>query len=361
MSTATMKPYRKHTEVYHDLVKRIERDLASGEHVLPPEIELSRQLSTSRMTLRKALDTAVMNGLITREHKRTTINTRPYPDLRKCGKMLFVAYSVAQNCHLPAVERLWLRLLPEIRLNGGDISLLPVDDDFKLKDFREAIRQADLVFLTTHIFAKGTEEYLEEQLARNEKPFFSLFEPFFSKCPYGISMDNREAGRIAARELWQSGVRKAIVFSASLSNPHGDRIRGFRAEFTRLGGETVLAAKREGISDPVYYLACRDRLQEAYNAGCSGAFLASDEGIGIILMDLFERHLIPEKFKAVSVNGSGQALHHVPPISCVNHATGEVVAELLRQLQKWGKTTVHEPFHIRIKPSLYRTGSLGKV
>ena len=353
-----MNPYRKHTEVYQDLVKLIETNLAAGRYFLPPETTMARQFSTSRMTLRKALETASMNGLITRENKRTTINTVPYPNLRQCGKMLFVACTIGQNFYFPAVERLWLHLLPEIRLNLGGISLLAVDPDLDIDVVDEAVRHADLIFLTTNVFAQSAQEYFNAMLKKAEKAVFGLFDPFFNRCPYGITLDNLEVGRLAAEALYQSGTRKVIVFSDNPKNPHTDRIRGFRAEFSRRGGEVVLAAKRKEIPQPVYYLACRTRIMEAYENGCDGAFLTSDEGIDIILMDLFKYHLIPEKFKVISVNGSGQALRHNPPISCVNHATTEVVAEILRQLQEWGKNPVHRPFHIKVKPDLYKTNSI---
>ena len=37
-----MNPYRKHTEVYQDLVKLIETNLAAGRYFLPPETTMAR-------------------------------------------------------------------------------------------------------------------------------------------------------------------------------------------------------------------------------------------------------------------------------------------------------------------------------
>ena len=353
-----MNPYRKHTEVYLDLVKLIEANLDAGKYFLPTETELARQFSTSRMTLRKALETASMNGLITRENKRTTINASRNAGVRKCGRLLFIARANGQTFYLPAVERLWLHLVPEIRMNGGSLDLLLVDNDLPVSVYDDAVAKADIVFLTTPTYTEWSEERLERLLTQSEKAVWGLFDPLFSRCSWGVTLDNLEAGRLAAEALYQAGSRKAIVFTDTLGLPHSDRVKGFRSEFGRLGGKSELAAKKKDVQNPVYYLAGRPRIRQAFKKGCDSAFLASDEGIDIILMDLFAKNLIPGRFKVVSVDGCGQALRHNPPIACVNHATEDVVKEIMIRLGQWGQQTGHPPFHVRIKPKLYRTGTI---
>lgn len=353
-----MNPYRKHTEVYLDLVKLIEANLDAGKYFLPTETELARQFATSRMTLRKALEMASMNGLITRENKRTTINANRNAGVRKCGRILFIARANGQTFFHPAVERLWLHLVPEIRMNGGSLDLLLVDNDLSVSAYDDAVAKADIVFLTTPTYTEWSEDRLDRLLTQTEKAVWGLFDPLFARCSWGVTLDNLEAGRLAAEALYQAGSRKAIVISDTLRQPHSDRIKGFRSEFESLGGETCLAGKREGVQNPAYYLACRPRIRQAFKKGCDGVFLASDEGIDIILMDLFAKNLIPGRFKVVSVNGCGQALRHNPPISCVNHATEDVVKEIMTRLGQWGQQTGHPPFHVRIKPKLYRTGTI---
>ena len=353
-----MNPYRKHTEVYLDLVKLIEANLDAGKYFLPTETELARQFATSRMTLRKALETASMNGLITRENKRTTINTSRNAGVRKCGRILFIARANGQTFYFPAVERLWLHLVPEIRMNGGSLDLLLIDDDLPVNTYDDAVARADIIMLTTQFYTEWAEERIEQLLNQTEKNVWGLFDPLFTRCPWGITLDNQEAGRLAAEALYQAGCRKVMVFTDTVTKPHSDRVKGFRMEFERLGRETSLAAKRVQIQNPAYYLACRPRIRQAFKKGFDGAFLASDEGIDIILMDLFAKNLIPRQFKVVSVNGSGLALRHNPPIACVNHATEDVVKEIMTRLEQWGQQTSHPPFHVRIKPQLYRTGTI---
>ncbi len=65
------RAYKKYTEVYEELVRYCRAALASGCRILPGERELAVQLETSRMTLRKALEEARLNGVIRQENRHT--------------------------------------------------------------------------------------------------------------------------------------------------------------------------------------------------------------------------------------------------------------------------------------------------
>lgn len=75
------RSYKKYTDVYQELETFCIQSLKDGSFLLPGERELASRFHVSRLTLRKAIEDAQMNGLIRREGKRTEI--LPYRALKR--------------------------------------------------------------------------------------------------------------------------------------------------------------------------------------------------------------------------------------------------------------------------------------
>ena len=345
------KRYKKHTEVYHDLVQMIHRNIQLRNYFLPPEIPLAQSLKTSRMTLRKAMASAEMDGWISREGKRTLINVQKH-SLRSCGQILFIAPAEHSAFLHPAMERLWLNLFPEVRILDGMISCLLVDRSLSCENFEEAVENADIILLTTFIPWIG--EQLQELFRfRDQKIIIALSDSYIGYCCNQIALDNTAVGRLAAQTLLHAGAKKTLILSDTSGTAHRKRVAGCRSVLHEYGCAAGLFIKRKGIPNPLFYMMCRDRVNQACGAGYDSLFLTSDEGIEVILMDLFAAGEIPKRIKVITVNGSGQALRHNPPITCVSHATQGVVAALLHRLKLIAAGESRQPFQTLIEPMIY--------
>lgn len=349
--------YKKYTEVYCDLEKYCEKCRKENILFLPAERILSEELKVSRMTLRKALEKAKMSGIISVQGKHCILP--PQDDsLKKCGRILFLAAGFYGRILLDAFNRLWNKLEPKLDKLGAESELWLTREEVSDAEFILHCNSADVIILTPVGLNKNirSKNFLEK--LQKEKKVIALSEPFLEHVDNFIALDNIEFGRMAARKLLETGCVKPVFIGTNFNISMFDkRYTGF-AEVLTDAGINVLPYKFNGDMQCHGNEKRRHAIMESYRSGADGAFIASDEGIEYVTCDLFRMGVIPREFKIITAHGSGEALTCHAPITCVNHATNEVVSELLRYL----KALAHDPHVPNVKklvsPEIYLTDTI---
>ncbi len=353
------RSYKKYTEVYAELVQRCEAGLVANSRILPGERELAQELLTSRMTLRKALEDAELNGLIRRENKHTEI-TFSKADLRRCGKILLITSGYHGKPQLGAFNRLWVDLKSQMEELSADFELLTANELTEVTEFKTKCENANIILLT--FIPSNNPELSVDYLKKMEyrKTIIALSDPYLNTFRNYVALDNYAAGVLAAQTLLSAGCRRPIFINGNTNNQmFQKRYQGISDTMEQAG---IKLSGQLSMERSAHYMELRRKeLQQAVQQGHDGAFIASDEGIDYITHDLFEQGLIPEHFKLITLHGSGEALCCHPPIACVNHATAGVVNTLVDHLKKLNRNPNIPPLRQLIKPELYQTQTIGNI
>ena len=216
------------------------------------------------------------------------------------------------------MNRLYVELKAEMDALNADFELLLVNASTELTELEEKCEHANIILLT--VLPCGNEygcDYLK--MLEYRKTVIALTDPFLSDfCNY-VALDNRAVGRLAGKDLLAAGCRRPVFINGSTYNTiFRKRYEGIR-EFMKEAGVSFPAYSFQPRSEHFQEIR-RMELLDALAAGHDGAFIASDEGIDYITHDLFEQGLVPERFKLITLHGSGEALCCPTPIACVNHA-----------------------------------------
>lgn len=362
-----MKKYRKCDEIVEILKAMVRERIRHSSYFLPGEVAMAEEIGVSRITLRKALAVLEQEGAIRRDGVRTEI-VEKRDILSNCGKILFTANTRCSTFDLPAMERLWTRFAPEVINRGGNVELFPVNYLTRVEEWQERISKADVIFLTA--VPDGPAESWEKAL--NGKIVFSLLETF--SAPNSIYLSNEAVGRAAAHTLIKAGCRKIAgicfdyIFFKNLIFTR--RMEGFREalkesylyhpDLIKLIPYPSNGRFNPSVGDK-YSKAAREVLEEVYHQGCDGVFIASDEEIGLIAMNLLHGKIIPERMKLLTVNGVGDAVRNDPPIACLSHGTHKTVEAAIGQLKLIAEKRFNGPVNLMIPPNLYSNSTLNDV
>ena len=363
-----MKKYRKCEEIVEILRAIIRERIRNSCYYLPGEIAMSEEIGVSRITLRKAMAILETEGLIRRDRGHTEI-VEKRNILSKCGKILFVAGAHHSTIILPAIERLWMKFAPEVINRGGNVELFLVNSTTTAAEWQEKIYGVDVIFLTTCDSAEPEKLDKIIRQAQAQKYVFSLLETI--SAPNNIYLDNYSVGFMAAHTLARAGCRKVAGISFDYEFFHNmifaRRMQGFRdglkaCRIPLPDAFKLIPYPSHGRFNPEigdnYSKHARKALDQAYADGCDGVFMASDEEIGLIAMNLFRRNVIPGKLKLLSFNGVGDAMRHNPPISCISHGTNAVVETAIEQLKLIAERRFAGPVNIMVTPKLYVNNTL---
>ena len=352
------RSYKKYTEVYADLVNYCRTELAANNRILPGERELAVQLKTSRMTLRKALEQASLNRIIHQENKHTEILDQK-PSLRQCGRILFITAGFYDKPLLGAMNRLYVKLKSEMDSLNADFGLLLINDFTTIDEVKTKCEDANIILIA--VFPQINPvicNYLESLDCW--KTVIALSDPHLNHYRNFVALDNREAGKIAGKALLEAGCRKLVFIGGNTDNEmFRKRREGFMEILAENGTRGLLFTSSMRMKH--FQEVRRQELLQALSSGCDGAFLSSDEGIDYITHDLFERGLVPEQFKLITLHGSGEALCCHPPVTCVNHGTADVAEILIGHLKKMNRNPNVPPVRHLVKPQLYITQTIGNI
>lgn len=348
------RSYKKYTSVFSELKSLIAELRQQGETALPVERKLSDILQSSRMTLRKALDEARELGLIRQDKGKNIILN--HPSARPA--VVFLANGRHSAFKLPALERLWLNLKPKLAEINIDAKLIMSEPSQTTSSLLVDIAAADAVLAAS--FSVSDPEIMTRELLhmQKHKPVIGVLECFDSVFDRTITLDNHSVGVIAASELIAAGCRHVLGFCyESKNNDISFRLREQGFVDTLAGHDTKVQTHWLDSPIPDYPESARNFINMKAEEGIDGVFIFSDEGINTITGDLFSRGLVPETINLVTLNGSGAALRHDPPISCISHATDGVINAIVSQLSM-PFSLIPATLKIRVKPRLYTNNTL---
>ena len=328
--------------------------LRNGSFLLPGERELAAKLGVSRLTLRKAMETMQRNGRIRREGRRTEI--LPCRALRECGRIVFFAPGMHASFFQPAFERLWLTLKPRLESHGATPELYLDHDGRDFSSFRRAADSADIILLT---LPAGTDKekkvgYLRRLQTR--KTVLALSDPCLEEFENIAALDNHAVGEEAARALLAAGCRRAAIVDVAFGISMFDkRCEGFRRVFLSQAGNEVGVYPRRAPENGARELLriCRK--------GFDSAFVVTDEHIGERMSLVLREGAIPERFKLISFNGSGEGIRCTPPVTCLNHGTSEVVEAILDFLKRKASSGEKTAMRKLVRPQLYLNKTIGEI
>jgi DNA-binding LacI/PurR family transcriptional regulator len=347
------RTYRKYTDVQEEFRSFLRARREENVFLAPPERTLAELLGASRMTVRKVLAEAEIDGLIRRDGHQTHI--LPEPSLERCGRITCFLGGQGQTVALPAFERLWLMLEPRLRGASADIRLFLVNDQTGLGELTVAAAESEVIMLGI-IDHEPFVRHLKE--IQGHKCVIALSDPWLEQFDKVIALDNYAVGTMAAETLWQAGSRRAAICGGFDHPIFNKRLQGFSDRLPRLGGELhryPFPPKEITRKIP----DCASSLVDARERGIDGIFIQSDEWMDEITAPVYRIGGIPERFKILSFNGSGDFMRCKPVVSVLNHGTRETVEAILEYLETSAAKSCFGPIKILIKPHLYKNQTIG--
>lgn len=351
------RSYKKYYEVYNELQEYCQRNIPQGLRRLPGERTLAAQLGTSRMTLRKALEQAMLDGIIIRRNKVLHIHPS-WINACNLGKIVFVAAGMHGELNLKALDRLYNKIHESLSRIGANISLCLTNGEQSFSDLAAECRDADIILLTIPRTNGNVAEQTAfwQSMARNSK-IIALSDPYLEAFPNYIALDNYAVGNIAAEALHVAGCKKPGLLIESRNNViFRKRMDGFLDFFASL---EVPVAKSDKFDHSCHMAEFKRRAINALAAaGCDGIFVVADEHIDFAAHDLLTSGAVPEKINLISVNGCGDVFKSATPIACVNHGTDEVAAAVTALLKRLAADPELPNYRLLIRPHLYINGTL---
>lgn len=346
--------YTKYKDVYAELEKFCGKSLRDGLTVLPGERELARIFQASRLTLRKAIEEAQMNGIVRREGRHTGI--LPDRRLKSCGKILFITPGAGNVVLLPAFERLLLMIKPQIENLGGTLEVyLDKVEAENFDRFKQAVDSSGVILLTL----PTSGPLMHEQIAwlksvQHRIPVLALSDPYLNLFDNVAALDNIAVGELAAEALARCGCSKVLVLGV-IENVLllVKRYRGFRRVFP---GQFRLFPR---LPREDYIIRDIRALNRACELGFDGAFVVTDEQLPLLVQPLEKKKIIPEHFKLITFHGSGDGMHCVPPLPTISHGTSEVAAGVIRFLKDVSRYGAEARMRKLVKPDIYLYNHLG--
>ena len=346
------RSYKKHHNVYVELQEYCQRNIPLGLHQLPGERTLAAILGTSRMTLRKALEQAMLDGILIRRNKGLFIHPSR---INACnlGKIVFVAAGRNGELILKALDRLYTKIYESLNQIGADISLCLTSDDQTFEELELQCRDADIILLAipkNGNYTTADQIKFWQGMAHKHK-IITLSDPYLDAFPNYIALDNYAVGNIAAEALYIAGCRRpGVVLETDDNIIFRKRTNGFCDFFKSL----EIAVVKSDLFDRTEHLADFKRcmVNQLAAAGCDGIFAVTDEHLDFAAYDLLKSGIVPDKINLISVNGCGDVLKSLKPIACVNHATDEVAVAVLDFLKHLASDPDLPNYRLLIKPKL---------
>lgn len=353
------RSYRKYGEVFVDLHEYCKKMVTLRQSLLPEERKLSAELHTSRMTLRKALAQAEEFGVIIRKGRHLEI-APVKTSLSGLGRIIFVAAGNHGTFTLNAFDRLYRIISEKIIPLGADFELFLTNSTTAEEEFSARIKCASIIMVTAFSLSSNSDnvfKILHNAQAQGCR-VIALTETLKHLFHSYVALDNYMAGVMAADCLLKSGCQHlAFIGSRGYDYLFQQRLEGFKNTLEQL--EVPFYFSTSGLRPAKHFTDQRRKeLQEAIQQGANGAFIASDEAIGVVTSDLFAKKLIPGKFKILTLNGNSEALQCNPPISCLSHANVKVANAVVEYLKRLANDPDTPPLRQLIEPEICHCGTL---
>ncbi len=344
------------------------REMAGcGIHDLPSERDLCTIAGGSRKVLRELLEELESSGMLVKnKYKREIVGINP---AKKAVPLLFS--SIGRNL---VENRSWSKLWFALSELGPNFGVRPelVLVGWPHKKAIPALRKIEASPVRC-LIVTNTEEMFE----KNHFDFQSKFTIFTDEDSVArdrrnvISLDNREAGRIAARELYQAGYRRPALFEEIHDPPYlpfMNRSAGFIEECRKLGmpfsdaDRFSMRFKPHAIKHNLF-----DTIKQAERIAKAGIydslFSILDERVPLICDVLCELRIHYGDIGIISLNGANTSMNYTYPFTVVSSGSREIAMRIIQSVLQFESGAAGSVGHVRITPSvlnqefLYKKGN----
>ncbi len=340
----------------------IQHLLAQGENAFPSERELVVRTGGSRGVIR-----GILEELESQDRLRQTPNGRIIHPQANQIPLLFAA--IGRNM---VENRSWAKLWFTLSRLAPDYGIKPelVLVGWPREKALPAIRQIQ-ESNTKYLIVTCHELFEWNKFDFNSK--FTIFpdEDAIRLHDHVISLDNREAGRLAARTLHQAGYRKPALIADDFSFsylPLEQRSEGFLEECRNLG---IPLHEKDVFQIPLYVgISEKEILQRVVATGeriakedCyDSLFYITDERVPLLCDTLMDLGIaLPEQMGILSLNASNTSQHYRRfPFTTLSAATEEIAVKILETVAAADHATLKKLKPIRIPPGIHNIETLYK-
>lgn len=363
MAGATGKNYQSRSVTREKFDEYLECARKSGRLLLPSERDLTRELRCGRGNVREVLAEKERLGEIIKKGRGRALSLSKIRGGKTVGSFSFVAGGegiIANN----AWAKLWARFHPLAEAAGmrGELVLSGSRDDSD-KNLEKIAAGPEVVVFANY---SGL-EMSRRVLALPGRHFILLDEQFAGSGDDLVTIDNYEAGRLAAGQLRLHGYRKPalicqdMLLEGALYKMYARRVEGFRNGCRECGLDFGTASElwfksESKLQSVVRVIRIATKLRDF---GFDAAFLHTDDLAPYLYQALIDGGVkIPQDMGLVTVNSFNDALNHHPQISSVSHATAGVASRLVNELKKVFLSGDYRIGHVFVKPSFHEGETL---
>ncbi|MBN1672056.1 MAG: substrate-binding domain-containing protein [Kiritimatiellae bacterium] len=355
--------YTRHGGVAAQL-RHLIADLRSrNETFLPAERQLAERFRTSRTTLRKAVDTLLAAGDLTRGVRGTAIVSTaaaPHP----AASFAFVTYGGGAGIRNYHWRALWDATLPLAHRHGLQAELVLLDWYEAPGTWNIFLSRVPPVVVVTSLVIKAFGEFIRS-LLNSRALVIGVDENFTSWTEHVIAVNNYAAGKQAARMLAQAGYERPVYLGQKLGIPYlpyAKREQGFRDGIREAGlAWTAGSLQRIAASTAgVFTEKALKRLPRLLAAGYDAFFVHSDEAVPAVYARIQKQRAIPADVGLVTFASTDAAVRHGPPVTCVGHNTPAKARTLVEAVRKILNGTSHGPGTILLPPDVHRGRTIRK-
>jgi len=340
-----MRRSYKTTEEITPALEQIILDLRSGgKNLLPPERELMQLVGASRMTLRKSLDILASRGVLAKESKKRMIGV----PVNRDKTVALVGSGWDYLCN-----PIWFRVHHHLEklLKQAGFQYREVLFGWKSPDESWPGSLADLPDYLIFTDAPNNEIMDKILDLRGQCTLISADEDYQDQCDYVVSLNNFQAGHLAAQTLLQHGSRNpACIYWDMDYRPFKQRRDGFAAALTEAGLDPaghIYPLAGDGADIAPEDARNLIRIAETVSAnGHDGLFLYSDENARLVFDTIGARHSIPKDFHFITLEGSGDSRNNRMLMSAVSHNVEGIAQGLLTLLENLDRQEDTQPINL---------------
>ncbi len=336
------------------ILQLIQNLLEQGENAFPSERELAVRTGGSRGVIR-----GILEELEQEDRLRQTPNGRIIHPQANLIPVLFAA--VGRNM---VENRSWAKLWFTLSRLAPRYGIKPelVLVGWPREKAYPAIRQiqesrAKYLIVTCHDFFQSLQFDFDSK--------FTIFtdEDALRQHDHVISLDNREAGRLAARTLYEAGYRNPTLVTENFSFlyfPYEQRAKGFLEECRNLG---IPREEKDIFTIPLYRgISEKEIIERVFAVGeqiakakCfDSLFYITDERVPLLCDTLMEFGIrLPEDMEIISLNATGSRMNYRFPFTTLSVATEGIATRILEEISRMEREKTTDLKPIRIPPFIH--------
>lgn len=322
------KPICRQSEALRRLETLVAKLSGEGQVFLPAERLLCDMVGTSRKTLQKALKELEASGVLETGSRGRVISAEPHRESK--GSILFIAGGVNWIV-LPAWNRLWTAFEAQARAHGWSCERKLFVSNTK---FDAAELEGTDFIVYSDVGGAWHDEF--KRFARGAENIIGAQENHTEFLKRVVCLDNRAAGRVAAKLLLDAGYRKPAL----LRQENGylgfvQREQGFREGIAAaLPGYDVPSLIMRGNTVTRYIQDYLDKIGAFCASDIDSLFAVSDGLIDLVYDPFAHTRDIPAEFGLVTLAGSHECLIHHPPITAVTHGSSRVAQGIIELIER---------------------------